>query len=295
MMREVVVHGDAAHDAAHFESSLDAAELGEGGKAHVHRDAGVARRGERGERVETAVATILHAVGGPAHDALRRAAVRDLAVRRDAPRGGRRAFWRCELGAGEILDLGPAAAREHAGEAVVLAVYDEPTAARHRADEMMELRLDRRQVGEDVGVIEFEVVEDGGARAVMDELRALVEKCGVVLVGFDDEERAVGKPCGHAEVHWHAADQESRVEPCALQDPGEHRCRRRLAVRSGDREYPLVAQNVLAQPLRAGDVRSSGVEQRFGKWIAARHDVADHEHIGIPRHGVELRRIDSLR
>ena len=70
---------------------------------------------------------------------------------------------------------------------------------RHHAHEMMELRLDRREIGEDVGVIVFEIVEDRGARPVVDELRALVEERRVVLVGLDDEERAVGEARRHAE------------------------------------------------------------------------------------------------
>ena len=47
--------------------------------------------------------------------------------------------------------------------------------------------LDGGQVVEDVGVVEFQVVQDGRARAVVDELAPLVEEGGVVLVGFDDE------------------------------------------------------------------------------------------------------------
>ncbi|MNC91112.1 hypothetical protein D3C83_73080 [compost metagenome] len=51
----------------------------------------------------------------------------------------------------------------------------------------MELALDGREVVEDVGVVELQVVQDRGARAVVDELAALVEEGGVVFVGFDDE------------------------------------------------------------------------------------------------------------
>ncbi len=52
----------------------------------------------------------------------------------------------------------------------------------------MELGFDRGEIGEDVRVVEFEVVQNRGARPVVDELRALVEERGVVLVGFDHEE-----------------------------------------------------------------------------------------------------------
>ena len=49
----------------------------------------------------------------------------------------------------------------------------------------MELGLDGIQVGEDVGVVELEIIEDRGARMVMHELGTLVEKRRVVLIRFN--------------------------------------------------------------------------------------------------------------
>src|SRR5690606_8251533 len=65
---------------------------------------------------------------------------------------------------------------------------DNGPAGRYRAHQMMKLRLDGLQIGKDVGVIVFKIIKYGGARAVMYELRALVEKSRVVFVGFDDEQ-----------------------------------------------------------------------------------------------------------
>jgi len=62
-------------------------------------------------------------------------------------------------------------------------------AAGHGAQQLIELAADGGNVGIDIRVIEFQIIEDGGARPVVDEFGALVEKRGVVLVGFDDEER----------------------------------------------------------------------------------------------------------
>jgi len=67
-----------------------------------------------------------------------------------------------------------------------------------------------RQVAVDVRVIELEVVEDGCARPVMNELGALVEERRIVFVGFDDEERRFAQACRDTEVLRHAADQETR-------------------------------------------------------------------------------------
>ena len=133
------------------------------------------------------------------------------AVAVDPPIGRRRAVGRDELGAGEALDFGPRAARQHAIEARRLGVHDEAPRPGHGADEVMELGLDGGHVREDVGVVVFEVVEDRGARPVVHELRALVEERRVVFVGLDHEERAVGQPRRNAEIERHAADQEARI------------------------------------------------------------------------------------
>ena len=111
----------------------------------------------------------------------------------------------------EPLDFAPAAARQHAREAVVAAVDDQPAGVRDRAHQMMELRLDRGEIGKDVGVVVLEVVQDRGARTVVDEFRALVAERGVVFVGLDHEERAVREARRDAEVECDAADQESRL------------------------------------------------------------------------------------
>jgi hypothetical protein len=65
------------------------------------------------------------------------------------------------------------------------AVRDDQPAGGHRADEMVELPFDGREVREDVRVVVLEVVQHRRARPVVDELGALVEERRVVLVGLD--------------------------------------------------------------------------------------------------------------
>ena len=152
---------------------------------------------------------------------------------------------------------------------------------RHRAHEVVELALDRRQVVEDVGVVELEVVEDRRARPVVDELAALVEERGVVFVGLDDERRAaLAEVCRDAEVERHAADQEAGRAAGLLEDPGEHRRRPGLAVRSRDREDVAAGEDLLGEPLRPARVGDVGVEDRFDQRVAARERVADDIEIG---------------
>ena len=49
----------------------------------------------------------------------------------------------------------------------------------------MKLALNGGQVVKNIGVVKFQIVQDGGAGAVMHELAALVEEGGVVFVGFN--------------------------------------------------------------------------------------------------------------
>ena len=100
-------------------------------------------------------------------------------------------------------------------------VGDDATARGDRAHQVVELGLDRAEVGKDVGVVELEIVEDRRARPVMHELRALVAEGGVVLVGLDHEEGRLGQTRRHAEVLRHAADQEGGRQPGVFQYPGE--------------------------------------------------------------------------
>src|SRR5438046_10605844 len=88
----------------------------------------------------------------------------------------------------------------------------------------MKLALDRCKIGEDIGMIELQVVQYCSAGAVMNELRALVEEGGVVLVSFYDAERRAGEPGRSREIQWHPADAESGEAACLLQAPSQHGC-----------------------------------------------------------------------
>ena len=193
--------------------------------------------------------------------------------------------------ASERDPLRPAAAFQDARQRGLAGVHDDAGRPRQRADEVVELRFDGCQVGKDVGVVELEVVQDRGARKVVDELRALVEERRVVLVGLDDEGRRGAEQRGTPEVLRHAAHEEPRIQPRAGQDPGEHRCGRRLAVRSRDGQHVAPAQDVFRQPLRARDERQLPIEDRLHQRIAAGDHVADHVQVGAQ---LELARFETL-
>ena len=79
-------------------------------------------------------------------------------------------------------------------EVRVVAVAEQQAVARHEPDEMRKGFFDRGEIFKNIRVVEFEVVDDGDFRLVMDELAALVEKRGVVFVALDDEPFAVREP-----------------------------------------------------------------------------------------------------
>ena len=168
------------------------------------------------------------------------------------------------------------------------------------------MRLDRVQIGEDVGVIIFQVIHDGRLRVVMHELAALVEEGRVVFIGFDDEEVRIGalavdlaaETGGNAKVHRYATDQEARRIARVFEYPGQHGRGGRLAMRAGHGQYPLVAQDVFADPLRAGHIRQAAVEDFFHQRVTARDDIANHIQIRVQLglFGIKaLDQFDSLR
>ena len=65
----------------------------------------------------------------------------------------------------------------------------------------------------DVRVVVLDVVDHERARPVVNELGALVEERGVVLVRFDDEVLRAAEPRGDPEIARDSADQESGLEP----------------------------------------------------------------------------------
>ena len=167
--------------------------------------------------------------------------------------------------------------------------HDQPF-VRNRAHEVVKLYLNRCQIRENIGMVEFEIIQNRRARTVVHKLTALVEKRGVVLIRLNHEKRIVGQTCRDAKVTRHAADQKARVQTGVFEQPREHRAGGGFAMRARDGEHPFVAQNVFAQPLRAGNVGQALIQNRFHQRIAARNDVTHHEYI---RFQINLRRIKA--
>ena len=113
---------------------------------------------------------------------------------------------------------------------------DEAPVARNQIHESAESQFDRRKIGVDVRVIEFDVVDDGQLWQVMHELGAFVEICGVVLVAFDDEVIAAGHAKAHAKILGDATYQVCRIQSALIRKPGRDAGRRGFAVRAGNHQ-----------------------------------------------------------
>ena len=152
----------------------------------------------------------------------------------------------------------------------------------------MKLFFDGRQIVENVGVVEFEVVQYRRAGAVVHKLAALVEERGVVLVCFDHKVAGRAQARGHAEVQRHPADQKTRLQAGAFQNPCEHGGGGGFAMGASHCQNVPSLQHVFSQPLRPAHVGCAAVQNRFHQrefrrtvcQMGARNHVADHKHVG---------------
>src|SRR4051812_7555813 len=69
----------------------------------------------------------------------------------------------------------------------VIGVEQNHSILRHDIDQAPEAELDFVEVAKNIGVIELDIVYDQQLGEIMNELRALVEKRGVVFVALDHE------------------------------------------------------------------------------------------------------------
>src|SRR5438309_6452226 len=124
----------------------------------------------------------------------------------------------------------------------------------------MELVLDRCKIGEDVCMIELQIVQYCSAGAVVNKLRALVEEGGVVLVSLYDEERRAGKPGRNREIQRHATDEESGEAAGLLQDACQHGGDGGLSMGPRHCQDMPAAEHMFGQPLGPRNIALPAVE-----------------------------------
>ena len=163
----------------------------------------------------------------------------------------------------------------------IVAVAQQQAIARNQADEMRERFFDGVQIFKNVRVIEFEVVDDGDFRQVMDELAALVEKRRVIFVALDDEPFAVREPRALAEVVRNAADEIARIQPVMLEHPREQRRGRGFAMRAGDDDGTFAANEKFLEQLRQRAITQFVIEHKLRFRVAAGNRVADDDQVRV--------------
>src|SRR5690606_17237855 len=89
----------------------------------------------------------------------------------------------------EPFDPAPATTLQYTLQRRFTCISNHATDTRNSTHQVMELGFDCLQIGEDIGVIVFEIVENRSLGAVMDKLAALVEERRIVLISLDYKER----------------------------------------------------------------------------------------------------------
>ena len=175
----------------------------------------------------------------------------------------------------------------HAAHRGAFAPANDAPAPRHQIHQPPELQLDGGEVGVNIGVIEFERGDDQIVGAVVQKLRALVEKRGIVLVALDDELLAAAQSIALAEVFRHAADQEIGPAPRHLKDPSQQGSGGGFAVRAGHHQRIVSRQEKLLDRFGKRAIGNLVVEDELEFGIAARDGVAD-DHQVRPRREIRF-------
>ncbi len=280
MVGKIVDHRHAVGDAAHFLTALDPQEMP--GRTHQlrHFDAeAMGRRNHAGEILHVEDACHPRVEGEHALAFERQAqdratahlSTRDL----ECPlRVGARPTVRGDLAMRALRHLERARRR---------CADHEISVGRNELDEFAERPLDRRLVGEDVGVVELDRGENHQLWPVMEKLRLLVEESRVVFVAFDDEVETMPEPPRTPEINGHAADEKRWIAPGLGKHEGHQRRRRGLAMRSGDDDRVAVGQKQLGQERRERGQRYAARLGRQNLHVIAAAHVAHHDPIGLPR------------
>ena len=150
---------------------------------------------------------------------------------------------------------------------------------------MMKLGLDRGEVGENIRMVVFEVIDDRRFRAVMNELGPLVEKGRVILICLDHKIVATTQPRGEAKVGGDPADQKPGLKSGLLQNPGQHAGGTGFAMGARDGEHPLILKNMTTEPFRPRGIGDPAVQHRLDDRLTTGQRVADHH---TTRRGREL-------
>ncbi len=149
-----------------------------------------------------------------------------------------------------MFDGRPAAGFNHFRDRLILSRGDNQTLTGDGSQQQVELGLDRRQVGEYIRVVIFEIIENQRPWAVVYEFGAPVEVAGVVFISLNDKEGGFPQPRRLIKVARCAANEVAGFEASVIKNPGKHAGRRGFAMGTSNSKDPSIPEYRGAQPLR---------------------------------------------
>ncbi len=269
---EIVIDGDAVGHSAQLQATAYSLELAQSGAGNRHRHPGMAGGEDGGQGVLGVECTGL-IPGDPSA----------LLPRFQDGEGAGIGPLQADLpGAvtGEALHRRPAAPGQDLLQGGRRSMDEDLTVTGDRAQQVMKLGDDGVQIRKNIGVIVFEIVEDEGARVVVDEFGAFVEKGGIILIGLDDKEGTAPQTGRDAKIQGFATDEKTGLQAGVVEYPGEHRRRARLAVSTGHRQHPAALKDLPGQPGRAGVIGQGAIQHRLDGGIAPGQGITDQDQIG---------------
>ena len=158
---------------------------------------------------------------------------------------------------------------------------DDQTLPRDTPNQVMKLGLDGSEVGKNIGVVELQITDNQGARAVVNKFGSLVEEGRVVFIGLDHEEIGLTQSSRLAEIPRHAANQKTGGHPAVFQNPCQHAGCRGFAVGTGHGEYPASRQHLLTQPLGTRNIGQSRVQYRLYLRVTTGQGITQYDQVRL--------------
>jgi len=141
--------------------------------------------------------------------------------------------------------------------------------------------LNGGEVGVDVSVVEFNIIENDEFGKVVEELASFIGEGGVVLVTFQNPEGAGAVVASAGEVEGNSADEPAGMEACLFKKESEHGGGGGLAVGAGDDEIARLVEEPTAEEFGEGDKGNAVGEDGFEFGVSAGEGVADDGEVGF--------------
>ena len=104
----------------------------------------------------------------------------------------------------------------------IVRIDESQTVLRDLLKELAKGFLNGGEVGVNIGVVEFNIIENDEFGKVVEELASFIGEGSVVLVSFENPEGTSAVVASAGEVEGNAADKPARMETCFFKKESEH-------------------------------------------------------------------------